>query len=566
LTKIDLKLDNFIEKMKCLDNNTYPFFYYTEIPNKKDELNILYDVKMNVKITSSDKLLINLFKDRYLNYFRNINNQITFFKLGDETHLIKYLYEFMISFISSLELHKIPYNKYYMSLINNYYQDNLNNLFGFGEPIKNKIIKYYSHLEPLSIKKINSSQKYSQHKNLSSRENKDNKPRINIQLIKEPYTYSHFDNSIESLSIVKSVRHELLQNYGGEPLQKITRIAEDFTRGISNYLFSNYKLPYHPSNAFCKVWEILSIFDFFDLRKTTFKSFHFAEAPGQFIWSLEYFLNKTIGKEITLDWRANSLNPKHPKNIRIFGKNIFSDDYGFIRKYPDRWFYGKDGTGDILISDNVRYMRKQVMEDGIPDIVSGDAGLPSEVGLKLVQHLEFGQVCMVMATCGIGKHCIVKHFTPFINSQPESEMAGGSFVNMIYLYNLMFREVYLFKPYTSRPSSGEFYVIGKHFYGVSDVILNKTLEILDNFEINQCYFSKKSIPESFSRQVFNFVSNMSNMNINTIERQNFFMTCIVNDDPILRKHTKCLQYLDENNLKKLHNSRFKEWTRLYNFK
>jgi hypothetical protein len=262
---------------------------------------------------------------------------------------------------------------------------------------------------------------------------------------------------------------------------------------------------------------------------------------------------------------ANSLNHNHPKNKKIFG-NVFGDDYGFIKKYREKWLYGYDNTGDITNSKNIKFIRNQLKDKNETlDVVTGDAGLSTDMDTKFLQKLEFAQVCMVAATSSLTKNCIVKHFTPFLNSDEETIMAGGQFVNMIYLYSLMFTSVYLFKPYTSRPSSGEFYVIGKGFLGVSDSELDKLLHILDNFEVNQTYFNKNKIPEQFYTQVFTFIDKMAQLNTSTIERQNFFMSCLSDDNEEIRKETKCMTYIEPSNLEKIHNSRYKEWINMFNF-
>ena len=67
--------------------------------------------------------------------------------------------------------------------------------------------------------------------------------------------------------------------------------------------------------------------------KNKIKTFHLCEAPGQFIWSTEYFIKKKLGYDYSFNWHANSLNHKHPKNIELYGK-VFGDDYGFIKINP----------------------------------------------------------------------------------------------------------------------------------------------------------------------------------------------------------------------------------------
>jgi hypothetical protein len=65
----------------------------------------------------------------------------------------------------------------------------------------------------------------------------------------------------------------------------------------------------------------------------------------------------------------------------------------------------------------------------------------------------------------------------------------------------MFNEFYLVKPLTSNPDSGEFYVVCKGFKGIEESTYEKLLNILDNFQVNICFFNKKDIPEEFINQV-----------------------------------------------------------------
>ena len=43
------------------------------------------------------------------------------------------------------------------------------------------------------------------------------------------------------------------------------------------------------------------------------------------------------------------------------------------------------------------------------------------------------------------------------------------------------------------------------------------------------------------------------------------MTCLIDPNEELRKHTKCMEYIEPKNLDKIHKSRFDEWIQMYNF-
>jgi hypothetical protein len=576
-------LENFISENVDMNKiNQLKLFIISELKNDKSRIN--FD-KFNFDLKSTDMKRVKLFIDDNNNRNQEFNNdlktRIKYYNYQPDSYMRMAIREIISNFnsaINYLEQNKIPYNKYYLSQINNYYETSINNLFSLSNPIKNTIIRYNkkSYKENQTYKKavsykIKVSKKTLKKNNKTSKKasKKLIKPQTNkldiTYKVVSPYTYNFCQHIIEKLSFIKNLRKNIITLHGYEYLAKVSKITEDFTRGLSSYLDDKFKLPHKPSNAFVKIWEIYTTFNLFDHRKKTFNTFHFCEAPGQFIWSTEYFIKKKLGYDYSFNWHANSLNHKHPKNIELYGK-VFGDDYGFIKKYPERWLYGKDNTGDITLSANIRHFREQIKQIGPQDIVTGDAGLlSSEIPLIKLQLLEFAQICMVAATSSLGGHCVVKHFTPFLNSQEDSVMAGGLFVNMIYLYSLMFEQVYLFKPYTSKPSSGEFYVIGKKFVGVSDSDLDTLLSVLDNFHLNQTFFNKNKINDSFVRQVFDFVDKMSNYNIQTIEKENFFMTCLADKDDKLRKATNCMNYLNPDKLEEIQNKRFKEWTRMYEF-
>ena len=62
------------------------------------------------------------------------------------------------------------------------------------------------------------------------------------------------------------------------------------------------------------------------------------------------------------------MNHKHPTNIKKFGKGIFGDHYGFIKKYPEKWLYGADQTGDITKPRNIKWFRNYFSSSNLPHL------------------------------------------------------------------------------------------------------------------------------------------------------------------------------------------------------
>ena len=239
------------------NNNKYVLTGYNKIPeNKLDDIkNLLLnnnnqlnlkdifnfnekDIEKGNKIILENKELIN----KSLNdYVEKINDLYLFFQTDQENY-IKYVARNLITLINSsinyLNENKIPYNKYYLSYINDYYQENLNEIFSLGSTISQKIIKY-KYLST-SYKKSNIKSKLNFKKNYKKSYKKDQKSHkkdfqshksdlSSISRNKE-YTYEYFDNVISSLGVVKKLRSEITETHGYQYLTKVSKIAEDFTK------------------------------------------------------------------------------------------------------------------------------------------------------------------------------------------------------------------------------------------------------------------------------------------------------------------------------------------------
>jgi 23S rRNA U2552 (ribose-2'-O)-methylase RlmE/FtsJ len=316
------------------------------------------------------------------------------------------------------------------------------------------------------------------------------------------------------------------------------------------------------------------------------------------ILAMKYFLEKKRRNIIEYDWHANSLNPYNKANQAMYGK-VFADDYGLIRGNPKKWIWGEDGTGDITRVRNIKWYRNFIksggrgrggagagvgmdvgagagvgmdvgMDVGV-DMIVGDGGLSTQSGIGLenplvLQKLDLAQVVMVLACSKKGGSCVIKHFTPYIKKHTSTYSAAGFFIGFLYLYYLAFSEVSLFKPYTSNPDSGEFYVVGQGFLGVDDESLDRLYKILERMELNQSIISEDKIPETFVLQISGFLERITNLNVMSIEKQNLLLTCYKDgQNPKLKKYLKCDNFLDKDNLQNIQRPRFEEWIKKYGF-
>ena len=554
-------------------------------------------------------LVLNKLEGIYVGFFENVNYMITNYIVKDkhsnmivaEQAIIKKDITNLTKVIKMFEYNKLPYNKHALAVISEKRSDYINIFYSLDNTININLIKY--------------NDKYSKQLNKDGLDN--------FKLC-APYGLEQLEPFFSKITLAYQVKEKLLSNLGLDRAPKEVQSAvEDFTRGLKDYINTRYhnNLPEQISNAGCKLWEVLEVFDDIIPRSgsKTFNVFHIAEAPGNMLITAKYFAERKRRNITNYDWRANSLNPNNTENKKLFGQygKIFDDKYGLMKKNYNKWLWGEDGTGDITKSANIKWFvnyinEKWIGRDGIGgvdsksklDFICGDGGLNSDNDPILLQKLDLAQVLVVLACSSIGGSCCIKHFTPYIKRHLDTYNASGFFLGFLYLYYLAFEQVNLFKPYTSNPDSGEFYVVGRGFKGVSETQLNKLYKILDNFEFNNAIIEKDKIPDSFVSQIVVFLEKISNLNTIGIEKQNLLLTCYKssledkhdkydkrgkqahrgrkgkyskslsrdNDSrdtesksAKANKYLECDTFLNESSMQEILVPRYKEWIKVYKF-
>ena len=514
-------------------------------------MKIVDDIDIEVNENLNANYIIYQINDSYINFFNKMNyiiskntkiNKNTMYI--DTNMLYQMQYQQLSVVIPILNENNIPYDKAYLSYIDKYNKNLVDRLHSLDNNIKSLLTKTARFLESTQWKKLQTK-------------------------TTKTYYYDELNNLQEMYKLAIKT-NDLSINRSGfsnriPPV--IKTITDNYSRGVAKYInkTKKYKVAFPVSNGFTKIWEMLtSVILLPNQKDRDINVFFIAEAPGQWIYSIDYFIKKKLDNVKKWDWRATSLNPNHPVNIETFGKGILDDAYGFIKHYPDKWLWGVDQTGDITKSANIKWYHQYVKEWAKPNLVTGDAGIQSDNPI-IYQKLELAQVLMVAAVSAKGGNCIIKHFLPYIPNIEETYQANGFFINYIYLYYLMFEDVYLMKPLSSNPVSGEFYLVGKNFIGIDEMMLDKMLGLLDNFEVNMCFFKKEDIPEHFRKQVFSFIGQLTKMNVDFIDIQNTLLTCLYKRDNVIEKVTECRKYLNPAYMEEIQEAKFKKWVDIYNF-
>lgn len=286
------------------------------------------------------------------------------------------------------------------------------------------------------------------------------------------------------------------------------------------------------SRAWIKFYELLFITKIFDNLKGDLKVFHICEAPGTFIMSTIYYLNRW-NKNLRYDWDATTLNPKY------LSKNGIGDTYDLLKKYKDKWTFGFDGTGDITVEKNIKHYHELCKDR---EFIIGDCGLPwgddSIPGIVLY----YSQMLFILYNLKEGGGCIFKQILNF---------GHKIIVDMVYLLYYCFDIVKVYKP-TQNAFSGEFYIVCTGYKR-----LLKDFDILFKVLDDKKDIHKKSIiVEEYKKEfVYQFANTLEKIIVNfnqAIDRQLFY--------------TDFWDYIkkeDRNEIKEYINQKNKDWVETF---
>lgn len=229
------------------------------------------------------------------------------------------------------------------------------------------------------------------------------------------------------------------------------------------YGYKNYISKLKPlSRAYYKMVEILDTFKL--LNKYSYKSiqsFHLAEGPGGFIEAL--------------------LHKRNNSNDMYYGMTLINDDdttpgwkksQNFINKNPNVIIeYGEDNTGNLMNPVNFDYCNRKYRHS--MDIITGDGGFDFSVDYNKQEesaiNLIFTQIIYAIMMQKKGGSFILKIFDIF--KIPT--------VQMIFILNILYEEVYICKPHTSRCANSEKYIVCSNFKcELDDNVIQRFRDIL----------------------------------------------------------------------------------------
>jgi len=277
--------------------------------------------------------------------------------------------------------------------------------------------------------------------------------------------------------------------------KKFTNIYEFIHTNIGNNNCSISKLK-PISRAFYKLIEIIYKFNILNpYDRKSIKSFHFAEGPGGFMEATSYFRQNKKDK-----YYGITLNDIVNKNVPTWKKsNIIDFDDNFIIDN------GYDNTGNLYNIKNYKSILNKYYNSF--DFVTGDGGIDFSNNFHKQELIAFKLIfCEIFYAITVLKKngsFVLKIFDIF--HKPT--------IQCIYLLSTLFKDVYIFKPNTSRSGNSEKYLVCKFFNNTHrDKLIQKFEKVLQVYNnIDETKFFIQSFLNIPMQHIF--VSKIQDINI-----------------------------------------------------
>jgi hypothetical protein len=338
-------------------------------------------------------------------------------------------------------------------------------------------------------------------------------------------------NNINISVELKKIRTELSIQTKYKYKNIIKELVNDYPYVLKKYMIENKLINFDISNAFTKLYEILHIYksDIFNKNKKTINVYHMAEAPGQWIKCVDFYL-KNNSNNIKYEWYANTLNPDNEENKKKY-KLVFDDKYGLICKHKEKWLYGDDNTGDIMKIENIINIKNKLEKESFDiDLITSDAGIDVKSSdIMMLQKLDYAQLINVILLSKINTNIIIKTFLPFIMSKKDTltNESTDFFISMIYIYVKLFNKIYFYKPMSSGVTTGEFYIIGLQYNNnITDELKTDLIYKLNNFHTNIKLIDISLIPNYIKYQIYSYLNDIILLNNNFIKLEIDFINII----------------------------------------
>ena len=250
--------------------------------------------------------------------------------------------------------------------------------------------------------------------------------------------------------------------------KKFYLVTNEFEHMIENYKEDlSYKISQKfkvkngwISRAAYKMWEILTLFKLTDETKSM-NIIHLAEAPGSFVQALLAYRNMTSKKESGDRHYVVSIKDSS-KNVPSLDKLAKTLSTAQKKKVKLHKFTSTD-KGDLT---NLQTLNNVLKNNKKAHLITADGGLNwsnENFQEQEAYRLILGEIIAAIMNQEKGGHFVIKFFETFTSVS----------IKLIEILSKFYKNIFIFKPLTSRTSNSEKYIICESFIMSDDKVIKK---------------------------------------------------------------------------------------------
>lgn len=323
---------------------------------------------------------------------------------------------------------------------------------------------------------------------------------IHIHLQHSPEILEH-NSQLQLFGLLAKYKVHIDSEPEWNKMKKVSNIYE-YIYLYNKYLDSNIGTALHNpiSRSFFKLYEMIQDLDLLDfnstsiqkkyvqketnvhmfnesvqykkIKKTNSKSkliiLGLAEAPGGFMESIYTYRKKQkcFNQDEYYTMSLISEDKDVPNLHKL--KDIITDNTLTLIE-------GVDGTGSLYNYKNIQHLRTVL--PGRADIVTADGGFnfceQYNYQEQLSYKLIFSEIISALYVLKKGGHFVLKIFDIFTDNT----------IDLLYFLSRFFKDVYIIKPFSSRPANSEKYIVSKGFLGIDETSMDTLLETLLDWNV-----------------------------------------------------------------------------------
>jgi 23S rRNA U2552 (ribose-2'-O)-methylase RlmE/FtsJ len=218
------------------------------------------------------------------------------------------------------------------------------------------------------------------------------------------------------------------------------------------------------SRAFYKLWEMLLVFN--PMNSTgPIVTAHLAEAPGSFVQAVMFYREKF--------YKAKDYDKDEHFTISLDDVDVPAFKKDFKKAYKKVKIYEQDG-GDLTDTKSITKFQKFSKK---ADFITADGGfewINENYQEQEAYRLILGEIITALKIQKDGGTFIIKLFEIYTNIT----------IKILAILSSLYDKTYMFKPFTSRPSNSERYMICKGYKGSDNTIINKLETLLEDMNVH----------------------------------------------------------------------------------